>query len=100
MMRGTTPTHSFVLPIETDTIKTVQIVYRQNGSIKLEKGNDDCTLEGNTVTLKLTQEDTFAFADNACVEVQIRVLTKDGDALASGVKRIRCDECISDEVLA
>ena len=99
MIRGTTPTHTFQLPFGTETIKTIQIAYAQNGNEKLTKGNADCTFEGNVVTCKLTQEDTFKFAHGECVEVQVRVLTLGNDALASRVMRVHCNECLSDEVL-
>lgn len=99
MIRGTTPTHIFTLPFGIETIKTIQIIYAQNGAEKLTKSNADCTLEGNTVKIRLTQEDTFKFADDVCVEVQVRVLTTGGDALASRVMRVRCHDCLSDEVL-
>lgn len=99
MIRGTTPTHRFVLPFNTDMIQTVQIIYAQNDEMVLTKGNDDCTLDGNTVSIKLTQQETFLFTEDVCVEVQVRVLTHDKDALASHVMRVHCDECLSDEVL-
>ena len=99
MIRGTTPTHRFVLPFDTDMIQTVQIIYAQNDETVLTKGNDDCTFDGNTVSVKLTQQETFLFTEGACVEVQVRVLTTDGDAVASHVMRVHCDECLSSEVL-
>ena len=99
MIRGTTPTHIFTLPFGIETIKTIQIIYAQSGAEKLTKSNEDCMLDGNTVTVKLTQEDTFLFDDGVCVEVQVRVLTNGGDALASRVMRVRCEECLSCEVL-
>ena len=100
MIRGTTPTHIFSLPVSAETIKTIRVVYAQNDVIKLTKKNEDCTMSGNSVTIKLTQEDTFLFDDDACVDVQVRVLTNSGDALASRVMRIHCEECLSDEVLS
>ena len=100
MIKGTTPTHIFKLPFGTETIKTIQIIYAQNGETKLTKGNSDCVFDGNTVTVKLTQEDTFSFADGVYVEIQVRVLLFDGNALASRVMRVRCNECLSDEVIS
>ena len=99
MIKGTTPTHVFTLPFDTEMVKTVQVIYGQGGVVKATKGNEDCTLEGKTVTTKLTQEETFSFVEGSCVEVQIRVLTHSGDVLASHVKRVHCEECLSDEVL-
>lgn len=99
MIRGTTPTHEFVLPFPCEMVKTVQIIYAQNDTVILEKENNDCTMNGNVVSVKLTQEDTFSFSEDSCVEVQIRVLTCDGDVLASHIMRVSCDECLYDGVL-
>lgn len=99
MMKGTTPTHVFTLPVNVDVIKTIRIIYAQGGVERVTKSTEDCTMEGNRVTVKLTQEDTFAFMEDECVEVQVRVLTTSGDALASRIIRVHCRECLSDEVL-
>ena len=88
------------MPIDTEFVKCIRIIYAQNGKEILTKKQEDCTFDGNTVRLKLTQEDTFLFAEDACAEVQIRVLTTSGDALASQVMRVHCQECLSDEVLS
>lgn len=100
MKRGTTPTHEFYLEFGTDMLKAVEITYKQNDVIVLQKHIEDCTLEDNKITCKLTQEDTFKFDEESCVEVQLRVLTIGEDVLASDVVRVCCDECLSEEVLA
>lgn len=99
MIKGTTPTHVFSLPFGMEMIKTIEITYAQGGMVKVKKGNDDCTFDGNKASVKLSQEDTFKFIEDACVEVQVRVLTLGEDALASDVMRIHCEECLSEEVL-
>lgn len=100
MIRGTTPTHIFTLPIEAELIKCAQVIYTQDGGAKLTKDINDCALDGKTLTVRLSQEDTLFFACDRCVRIQVRVLTQAGDALASHVMRVRCEECLSDEVLA
>lgn len=100
MIRGTTPEHVFTLPFDTSPVKTIKIIYRQNWNIKLTKRNEDCVFKGNTVTLKLTQEDTLAFAGGAHVEAVIRVLTQNGEAIVSDVMRVQYSDCFGDnEVL-
>ena len=100
MRRGTTPTHSFVLPFNAESVQAVQIIYRQNGENVLILDKDDCTLSENTVSVQLSQEDTFAFDESANVEIQIRVLTVEGEALASDIMCIRCDRCLSEDILS
>lgn len=99
MIKGTTPQHIFSLPFSTEMVKTIQITYAQHDVIKLIKGTEDCVFDGNTVSTRLSQEDTFLFEEGVCVEVQVRVLTNGDDALASNVIRVRCAECLSKDVL-
>lgn len=99
MLRGTTPTHVFTLPFDTETVKDVQIIYVQGGKEKLTKSKDDCTLDGNEIAVKLTQEETFSFDDGKCVKVQVRVLTQSDDVLISPVMLVECEECLFCEVL-
>lgn len=99
MIKGTTPTHVFTLPFDMATVKTIQIVYAQNHIVKLEKGNEDCTFDGNNVSIRLTQEDTLKFDGDGYVNIQVRVLTVGGDALASNIMKTFLMDCLSDEVL-
>lgn len=99
MIRGSTPTHIFTLPFGAETVKTIEITYAQNEKVKLQKANADCVLEGNTVSIKLTQEDTFKFDEKPLVEIQIRVLTLGGDVIASDIMYTTVKRCLSDEVL-
>ncbi len=99
MRKGTTPTHSFVLPFSTGLIQEVEITYHQNGEEVLTKYKDDATFAGNTVSVTLTQDETFEFNEDVNVEIQIRVLTSEGMVAASDIIRIGCNRCLSNEVL-
>ena len=99
MRRGTTPTHTFTLPFDTGLIKSVKVVYSQGGSIVLEKKTADCTLNGNTITYRLTQEESLSFNDKKKVDIQVRVLLQDDTAMASDIKSVYVSECLDDEVL-
>lgn len=108
IMRGTTPYHSFILPLRIEDIQEVWFTYMQNGEIVLDKTSEDAVFvniedlyENASVeelteeelhccqaTLHLTQEDTLQFrfwpaAEKNVVPIQIRILTKDGEAWAS-----------------
>lgn len=99
MIRGTTPTHIFETDLSTENLKNIQIVYVQGRKIVVEKRYRDCTLDGKKITIRLSQEETLLFDSSQSVEVQLRVLTNGGDALASRIMRVHCRECLSDEVL-
>lgn len=100
MIRGTTPTHEFTLSIDPSLIKDVEITYAQDDSTVLTKHLKDCTLEGNTLILKLTQQDTFEFNHKKSIQVQLRALMMDNTVLGAYVKTITVEKCLSNEVLA
>ncbi len=100
MKVGTTPTHAFCLPFTVDMVSAVEIAYVQSGTTKLTKVKDDCTLTDRTVSVTLTQEDTFLLTEGVPVEIQLRVLTTGGDVLMSEIYSVSCDRCLFDEVLA
>lgn len=86
MIRGTTPTLQFNLPIETSTIKAVEVMVRyvdNNKEVTIVKTLEDCELGDKTITTMLTQEETLQLPAPSNVEVQLRVLTVDDVALAS-----------------
>lgn len=99
MIRGTTPTHTFTLPFETSILSEAMIVYAQDEKEILNKKTDACTLTGNEIVVTLTQEDTFLFDHKKDVQIQIRVLTKEGVALASQIFYLDVEKCLNSEVI-
>jgi len=99
MRIGTTPTHQFILPFDADSISAIEITYCQNRQVILQKYKKDCTIEGNTVSVTLSQEETFHFRGDTKVEIQIRVVTDDGKVCSSDVIYVNCGRCLSSEVL-
>ena len=85
MIRGTTPTLKYNLPFEVSSIDKLWIVFSQNEEERLFLDKSRCSLSGNTITVKLTQEETLSLLPNCIVNIQIRLLTNDGCALASKV---------------
>ena len=99
LAKGTTPIHTFTLPFNTGIIKTVKVIYAQKNAVLFEKEGEACNCSDNTVTVKLTQEETLKFDCRHSVQIQMRVLTVDGDALASLVQYVPVCECLDSEVL-
>jgi hypothetical protein len=99
MFKGTTPTHTFNVPIDTSLIKEVKITYSQMDKEKLVKRTEECTIGEGVITTRLSQEDTFKFEGNMIVTIQLRVLTLGGDALIAEPIMMAVGKCLDDEVL-
>ena len=90
MIRGTTPTLQFVLPFAANIIDVLDIAFSQQlqpyapAQIVLDKNLSDCTLDGDTISLVLSQEDTLALSSAQDVEIQLRILSN-GSALDSQI---------------
>ena len=98
MIRGTTPTHIFKLPIDTSEICKVRITYRQSGKTVLEKTEQDITMDGDTISYQLTQEESLTFG-TANAELQVKVLTSSGNVMASNIIKLSIGEILNTEVL-
>lgn len=88
MIKGTTPTLQFNLPIDTSTLKAAEVMVRyvdNNKEVTIIKTLDECDATENTITAMLTQEETLKIPAPSIVEVQLRVLTVENVALASDI---------------
>ena len=102
IVRGTTPYHSFVLPLTSDQIDTLYITYMQNNEVILDKqlGEEGVSIEdtnfetenanvesltdeditpitpapSSKVTVHLTQEETLAFTFYPAARKNIAVI--------------------------
>lgn len=99
LIRGTTPTHIYELPIDENLIQKLHISYAQRGVVILTKTEADCTFENGNAVVKLTQEDTLLFDSQLRVEIQMRILTIGEDALASSIYYTSCATLLENEVI-
>lgn len=98
MVRGTTPQHTFRLPFGTEHVRKVRVLYAQYGLIVLTKEVDTFPEEGS-FTVQLTQEETLRFDASCLVEIQLRVLMDDGQAICSAIMRCSVGRCLESGVL-
>lgn len=98
MQRGTTPTHIFTLPFDVEQAEEIRVLYAQDGDVKIKKEKEDLQILFNSITLKLTQEETFLFDTKSLVEIQIRV-KMDNNVFASDILTVRVQKLLEDEVL-
>lgn len=96
MFRGTTPTLKFELPFDTAFINTVWITFAQNNKEIFTVKTDACELNENVITAKLTQKQTLQLKGSYEVEIQIRILTNENDALVSHVIKAFVNKILKD----
>ena len=99
MMCGTTPKLIFTLPFDVGVISKIKVICKQGDVFICKKNTEDCTLDGNVVTTKLTQEETLAINYKKPVDVQLRILDVNGEPLNSVIKTVRFGRCLDDEVM-
>ena len=111
MYRATTPKHTFIFEVDPDeNYEQILITYAQDDKIILEKTKNDLSFEeivneeGETeyaASLELSQVETNMFhaGTKKMVDIQVRVLTYAGEALASDEKHIPVKRVLNDEVL-
>lgn len=107
MFRGTTPQIDFTLPFDVSNIKTVWITFSQyDEELFTVKTEDVTSMSGNKIIVKLTQAQTLKLKPQKLlrndheVEIQLRILTNAGDALASNIMRTSAEKILKDGEIA
>lgn len=100
MFRGTTPTHTWNLPFDSSLLKEVSITYMQNDENVIKKTEDDCTMEGNRISITLSQEDTLKLEPKVRTTVQLKVMTINDSVMATKPKSISVSDIQDEEVWA
>ena len=108
MIRATTPLQEFTFDEDPSNFSRILITYAQDEEVILEKEKSDLTItpeydeEGNIIdylaSYRMTQEEANLFEAGA-IQVQIRVLTNAGDALAGDKTTIKVEDVLNDVVL-
>lgn len=97
--RGTTPTHTFNIPVDASLVEDVRIVYAQNNKEVFRKETFDCDKVGNQIKVTLTQDETLLLNHRIPVEIQCQFKTTDGTVFASIPNIIAVQKCLCNEVL-
>lgn len=96
MIRGTTPSIRFDLPIDVDLVDCMYLTISQNGKTVIEKCLTDCSCDVRRVSYKLTQAETLSLMAATETQMQVRLKTKGGDALASQITTVRVDRILKE----
>lgn len=106
--RGTTPTHTFTLPVKSKDVEAIYVTYAQFETAVVELSGDDVSLtdvkdaesdSGSVASITLSQTDTLLFNGGASAEVQVRFKSNDGTAFASQKIKIIIEDVVKDGVI-
>lgn len=98
MRQGTTPTIQITInDIDLNEMQNIYVVFEQNGYI-LKKESSDLDIEGNVISVLLSQEETLNFKEGTC-NIQLRMITKVGVAIASPIKTTKVYRVLNKEVI-
>ena len=101
MYRGTTPTLTFRLPIDTGSITVLSLAVAQAGQVKIEKALSDVQLDGNVVSCTLTEAETLSLTAGRGIDakIQLRVGVGGGQRMASQVFTVPVERILRDGAL-
>lgn len=98
MRQGTTPTIQITVnDIKLSEMQNIQVVFEQKGFL-LKKEISDLDIDENVISVALSQEETLQFKDGYC-NIQIRMLSKEGVAVASPIKATKVYSVLNKEVI-
>lgn len=105
MIRGSTQNLVFNIGINTEEVSQLWLTFSHSNRLNAEiftKEINDVILDGTTLTVPLSQEETLALNEynikNKVVFVQLRAIV-DGQALASKVVELTVEHLLKDGVL-
>lgn len=97
--KGCTCKNSFPIPYTEEEIAALFVTYQQNNTTVFEKKLADCTFENGNLSVRLSQEETLLFEDNATIRIQVRVRLKDGTATKSNIIETYADSVLKGDVI-
>lgn len=99
MIRGTTPTFTFTADMDCTQIDKLDVSFAQRDEVVLSKGLADCAIDGNEITVHLTEEDTLLF-DCRKNPVMIQLRAGIGDKrIASNIMHTTAEVILKDGCL-
>ena len=100
MLRGTTPTVTLILPVEVN-LEGASVCYMSFGQGEEEVFSvpiGRITLDDNTATALLTQEETLSLKEGFKTQVQLRWV-KEGIAYGTKILKVNTDAIIKEGVI-
>ncbi len=88
MVKGSTPTFTIKLPVHTDIINYIQVVFVQENTCSLIVDTDRMVLDGYFASFTLEEWETLEFAPGVIADLQFSLSTKDGKVYVSDIRKV------------
>lgn len=102
MTRGTTPTYTLTLDddsIDLGLAASVYATFSQSGGKRITKTGDDLDVDGHTVSVYLTQEETLSLLAAKRADIQLNWVYADGSRACSEIVNVAVKPNLLPEVL-
>lgn len=97
MIRGTTPTITYNFPFAVSGIDKIRIYFIQGNETLITKTENDCTFDGQAVSVTLSEEETYSFSAKKRLETKSRFLLSSGTVGGTKPKFIDIEETGGDK---
>lgn len=87
------------LPVPVVDVANVYIIFKDHAKVLIEKTLKDCIITGETIELRLTQEESLSLPQGK-IDRSIIVITKDGSRFETDPCPILCGKTVKNEVLS
>lgn len=98
IVRGTTPTHTFNIPVDAELVEEICITYSQNDKEIFTRETYDCEVVGNQISTTLTQANTRALNHKLICAIQCFFKTTDGLVYGSDSNYVKVMNGLNKEI--
>ena len=111
IVQGTTPLFEFEfdpedgVSLDDESLQSLVVTFKQERGACVEKkitqgvSEEDIWVEDNVLKIQLTQEDTLSFREDKIVEIQLKILSKNGNVSLSDTYHALIQKALNKEVL-
>lgn len=99
IIRGTTPTITFYLPVEMHDLRELELVIRQGNYAVMTFGMNRVYPFNGVYAVKLTQEETLILNPKLKFDIQLKYITNNDDVWSSPIRRYPVYDTLKEVVM-
>ena len=99
MIRATTPTFRYLLPLPASSYKSFLVTMSQCGNIVLSRETAQLTQDGKYIQWRLSQQEANRFKPGVTAQIQLRVVMPDGQVLGTAISSVMVNPALDDRIL-